>query len=479
MAELVTIPKFQLTSTQEQVFKRFKLFIQSDERSIFILKGYAGTGKTTLIRHFIKELKEQDKSYCLMASTGRAAKILTNITKVQASTIHSIIYSFKDFNQDLEEIVKQEKETGIDKTGQLYLTFELSPVVNSNQKVYIIDESSMISDAIDPEATQALFGSGKLLTDLMTYDPNGKFVFVGDECQLPPIVEDISPALHTWYFREHFNLDATETYLSEIVRQAEGNTIIAASQRIRELYANPPKVRWGKLPLKNYADIYVHSELQSMINTYIRQIKDGDYNKATFITSANYKCNQLNHQIRESLNRSETLQVGDLLLVTQNNIISGFMNGDMVVVEQIRNIRYQKAGLSFLMIEVRDLATNRRFSQFIIEDILYGNAPNLSQQQQQALFIDFYIRMREIGIKQKDPAFRDKLNSDPYLNALRCVFGYTLTCHKAQGGEWPEVYVDFPRNITFEPTPAKFQWAYTAITRAKEKLHLVNDFFIE
>lgn len=479
MAEIVTISKFQLTSTQDQVFKRFKLFIQSNERKIFILKGYAGTGKTTLIKYFIDELAKQNKVYSLVASTGRAAKILANITRTKASTIHSVIYSFKDFNQDLEEIVKQEEKTGIDKTGQLYLTFELSPVINSSQKVYIIDEASMISDAIDPEATQALFGSGKLLTDLMTYDPNGKFVFVGDECQLPPIGQDISPALHTWYFNEHFNLEATETSLSEIVRQEEGNTIIAASQRIRELYANPPKVKWGKLPLKNYADIYVHSELQSMINTYIRQIKDGDYNKATFITSSNYKCNQLNHQIRKSLNRSETLQVGDLLLVTQNNIISGFMNGDMIVVEQIRNVRYQKAGLSFLMIEVRDLATNRRFAQFIIEDILYGNAPNLSQPQQQALFIDFYMRMREIGIKQKDPAFRDKLNSDPYLNALRCVFGYTLTCHKAQGGEWDEVYVDFPRNITLEPTPAKFQWVYTAITRAKDKLHLVNDFFIE
>ncbi|OJV38776.1 MAG: helicase [Bacteroidales bacterium 36-12] len=479
MAELITTPKFKLTSTQEQVFKRFKLFIQSNERSIFILKGYAGTGKTTLIRHFIKELKEQDKSYCLMASTGRAAKILTNITKAQASTIHSVIYNFKDFNQDLEEIVRQEDKTGIDKTGQLFLTFELSPITSASQIFYIIDESSMISDEVDPETTQALFGSGKLLSDLMAYDPNGKFIFVGDECQLPPVSQDISPALHAWYFKEHFNLEAIETALTEIVRQAEGNTIIAASQRIREMYANPPKVRWGKLPLKNYADIYVHSDLQKMINAYLSQIRNKNYNKATFIASSNNKCNQLNHQIRKSLSMSDTLQVGDLLLVTQNNIISGFMNGDMVVVEQIKNIRYQKAGLSFLMVEIRDLATDRRFDQLLIEDILYGSTPNLSQQQQQALFIDFYRRMRSKNIKQKDTAFKEKLNTDSYLNALRCVFGYTLTCHKSQGGEWPEVYVDFPRNITLEATPSKYQWVYTAITRAREKLHLVNDFFIE
>lgn len=470
----------ELTLNQKQVFDQFKRFLESSQYNAFILRGYAGTGKTTLLRFFIEEIKNRKIEYKLTASTGRAAKIVTNATKVRATTVHSQIYNFKDFNHDLEEFEKQEKETYKDKSGQLYLSFELVPIndENDNQRIYIIDEASMISDTEDPSANQAMFGSGKLLTDLMSYDKKAKYVFVGDECQLPPLFQDLSPALSAVYLKQVFNINAMDTCLIDIVRQEKSNTIVKASHQLRLLYSDPPKVKWGSLPLGNHQHIKLHSDIVSMINSYISLIKGDRYENAAFITSSNQKCNNINKLIRMSLKRKETLQVGDLLLVTQNNLISGFMNGDMVRVEDVSQIHQNRAQISFLKVSVREISTGRKFSQLIVEDILYGNTTNLTQEQQKGLYIDFFRRMKSKGIKQKDQKFKELLYEDEYLNALRCVFGYAITCHKAQGGEWENVFIDIPRNLTLNAKASDYQWIYTAVTRAKEQLHIVNDFFI-
>ena len=288
------LTNFALTLNQEQVFKRFQLFIEEKEHRVFILNGYAGTGKTTLIRFFIDELSRVGKKYVLMASTGRAAKIVSNATGKKASTVHSVIYKFNDFNQDLEEVVRQEDQYGVDKTGQLYLTFSMVPVnITKDQHFYIIDEACMISDVKDPSAVQAIFGSGRLLTDLLKYDANGKFIFVGDECQLPPVLQDVSPALSSKYLKEVHQIKAIETTLTSIVRQQEDNTIIHASHRIRNLYVNPPELKWGKLPLGNYKDINLHPDMVSMINKYLELIKGYRYERGTFISYSNTKCNNL------------------------------------------------------------------------------------------------------------------------------------------------------------------------------------------
>ncbi len=472
---------FELTSNQKKAFENFRNFISNDQIKVFILKGYAGTGKTTLIRYFIDEITRHDNTqYILMASTGRAAKILTNMTGKKAQTIHSVIYVFNDFNQDLEEVIKTEDEVGVDKTGQLFLTYILTPIKEKKDKqiYYIVDEASMISDTVEENPVQAQFGSGRTLSDLLEYDRGGKFIFVGDECQLPPIGQDLSPALSVEYFEQVLNIRAKESTLTDIVRQQLDNSIILAAQRIRQLCAEPPQVKWGKLPLGNYQHIHLHHDIASMINDYIKLIANHNFEAATLISLSNTKCNNLNKLIRSALGHRNLLQEGDLLLVTQNNSISGLMNGDMVMVEQVKNVRYQRAQLSFLLIEVRELVTGRRFSQYIIEDILYGNAPNLLPGQQKALFIDFYRRMKQKGIKQKTTEFHEQLKSDEFLNALRCVYGYAITCHKAQGGEWDSVFVDIPRNLTLEARSADYQWIYTAVTRARKQLHVVNDFYI-
>lgn len=471
---------FKLTDNQQDIFNHFRKFIQDKTQKVFILNGYAGTGKTTLVRFFIDELREKELNYKLMASTGRAAKILSNATGVSATTVHSVIYSLKGFNQDIEEIARQEDETGVDNTGQLFLNFELK-IIGGNNKgcIYIVDEASMIADVEDKNPTQALFGDGKLLSNLLRYDPNGKFIFVGDECQLPPVGQDISPALSAGYFEDTFNIAATEHKLTQIVRQQADNTIILAAEKLRKLYANPPQVKWGKLPLGNHRHIRLHTDTTSMINDYLKTIMGRNYEKSTFISPTNNKCYDSNILVRQSLGFKPTLQVGDLLLVTQNNSLSGLLNGDLVVVEQIKDVRYQKGTLSFLQVEVRELATNKRVTQLMIENILYGRTPNLSQAEQKSLFIDFFRRMKDKGIKPKDPLFKERLSDDMFLNALRCVFGYTLTCHKAQGGEWNEVFIDIARNLTYNAKAAAYQWAYTAVTRAKEQLHVVDDFFID
>lgn len=473
--------KIILTENQQEVFDKFKYFIKNDKQKVFILNGYAGTGKTTLISFFIDELRSQELKFELMASTGRAAKILTNATNTLATTVHSVIYTLRGFNQDIEEVARRQEESGgVDKTGQLYLNFELKLKFPADgQYYYIVDEASMIADVEDKNPTQARFGDGKLLSNLLKYDPDGKFIFVGDECQLPPVDQEISPALSPKYFKEQFNIDAVDCKLTQIMRQQADNTIIQAAQQLRNLYANPPKVKWGMLPLGGYEHIHLHSDVTSMINSYLEAISGRDYEKSTFISPTNVKCYESNKMVRKSLGFIGLLQSGDLLLVTQNNLISGLLNGDLVVVEQVANSRYQRAGLTFIQVEVRELATDRRVSQLMIEDILYGRKPNLTQAEQKDLFVDFFIRMKKNGIEKNDPPFNDRLADDIYLNALRCVFGYTLTCHKAQGGEWNEVFVDIARNLTLDATPAAYQWAYTAVTRAKEQLHIVDDFYIE
>lgn len=169
--------------------------------------------------------------------------------------------------------------------------------------------------------------------------------------------------------------------------------------------------------------------------------------------------------------------IGELLLITQNNGLSNLMNGDLVKVRQLGN-RIQRAALTFLEVEVEELFSKRVVKQLLIEDILYSPAPNLKQNDQQALFIDYFYRMKALGIHYRSNEFKKRMINDPYLNAIRAVFGYALTCHKAQGGEWSDVYLDIPRRISHETKSSDYQWLYTATTRATNQLHIVDDFFI-
>ena len=476
--------EIELTPGQQHAFDLFKQFVESDKK-VFILKGYAGTGKTTLVNTLVKELRERNETFRLLASTGRAAKVMRDKTGRVASTIHSAIYTFSDLNQDLDELFKEEKEPPrMDNTGQLLLNFVFEEIKDPDYTrcFYIVDEASMIGDKEDKNPTQALFGSGKLLHDLLRYDPKGKYIFVGDNCQLPPVGEAVSPALSKEYIQSVFNIECMDAELNQIVRQASGNDIVRAAQKIRNLYNDPPHNPfsvWYKFPLRGHQDVKICTSQAELLERYIDDIKAHGYEYATMICMSNRTSIKLSKLIRPSLGMlSTTICVNDLLLVTQNNLLSGLMNGDLVRVTQVKGSR-QRAGLTFQIVEMEEIVTKQRVSQLIITDIVYSDGINLTQQQQKQLYLDYFFRMKEQGIKQKSAAFKDGMYKDPYLNALRATFGYVITCHKSQGGEWKKVYLDIPKILARETGRAEYQWLYTAITRATDKLFIAEDFFLK
>lgn len=473
--------KVVLTQGQRNAFTSMKSFLDDDRKKVFILKGYAGTGKTTLMKRLIAEMQKRDLSFSLLASTGRAAKILANITSCEAKTIHSEIYKFSDLNQDLEKVVEKREKMLVDSTGQLLLNFELTPKEcdeTSRRHFYIIDEASMISDSIDKNATQALFGSGKLLTDLFKYDERGKFIFVGDECQLPPVSQNMSPALSSSYIENTFGYMCSGYELTEVVRQTAEVDIVRSAHQMRKLFYHPQPWKWAKFPLRGYKDIHILGSQATLIREYINRVKESDYNDATLICFSNKQCDITTQLLRPSFGHySHALEKGDLLLITQNNLISGLMNGDLGVIEEIRG-QERRAGLTFIDVSIQELFTKRVYSQFMIAEVLYGNQTNLTQSQQKELFIDFYYRMKDKNIKQGSSPFNQCMMNDPYLNALRAVFGYALTCHKSQGGEWDYVYLDIPKQVPALEKPYVYQWVYTAMTRAKKGLYIVDDFWV-
>ncbi len=470
-----------LKKEQQYAFDRMVEFIRDNNAKVFILKGYAGTGKTTMMKVLVEELSRRNLPYSLLASTGRAAKILSNVTNRPAQTIHGEIYKYQGLSEDLDRVVRERERTGVDSTGQILIKFDFEQITREDTNVwyYIVDEASMVSDTEDKTATQAVFGNGRLLQDLLNYDAVGKFIFVGDACQLPPIQQKLSPALSASYFRDVFNIQAEEVELTEIIRQEAGNDLLFASQRLRKLYFNPPSIKWAKFPFRGYKNIHLANSQVDLLQGYVDDVKKNGFNYATLLCQSNRQCDTLTRFLRPAFGiTSPQLSPGDLLLVTQNNNISNLMNGDLVVVKSIE-IKEKRAGLTFLKVSVEELFTKKVNSQLLIADILYGNQTNLSQPQQKELFIDFFIRMKQKKIGQKHPLFKKMLLDDPYLNALRAVFGYALTCHKAQGGEWNHVYLDIPRSFPLTEKPYVYQWVYTAITRAKEELYTINDFWVE
>lgn len=495
-------PNITLNASQENALKLMKEFVESSADRCFILTGYAGTGKTTLMRFFIEHLKNKDIRFVLLSTTGRAAKILANYTNNAAGTIHSMIYSYKGLNKDLSDV--NAEEVSADSVGQLYINFEPTSIqyvdVDDDATIYIIDESSMISDTKTVNITQAKFGSGKLLTELLNYDtrPSSKFLFVGDPCQLPPIEGKISPALDEDYIANTFGYGVKSASLTQVMRQKGDNTIIAAADKVRILWKNAPLDKnhygenkvWGRLPFKAYPDFCFYDNLNDMINEYIGVIKSQGYNESVFICQSNQLANKISQEVRQQLNFNSVLQPGDLLMVQQNQFTTGLMNGDMVEVvscnpTRTKTIKYKdyngyRSELLFREITVKELFTQKTYTTLTIETILTSGNNNLDSYQQTGLFLDFVLRMKKQNITQKkDPEmFYEKMKDDPFLNAMRCSYGYAVTCHKSQGGEWNKVFVAFVRRNNFlNPTKDIYQWIYTAITRAKQKVGFVNDFF--
>ncbi len=469
----------KLTPQQLQAMDRLRAFVRNDDEHIFILKGYAGTGKTTLIGRLIEYLREETNLQpVLLATTGRAAKVLSDKTGAKATTIHSCIYAFSKVDGQAAD----GEDPWDSASGQLFLDFALKmPDPDQDQRsCYIVDEASMITHELTTKAHTAKFGSGSLLDDFLHYTQDQKVIFVGDPCQLPPIAKNpFSSALDAAFLQARYQRTTADLELTHIIRQQGESEILRLAEKFRqgvvlEFFEKYPQVPF---PAGNQAHLYPSEN--ELITDYLRILKKKDgFRQATMLAYANAQVNKLNRFFRGELFSGSRLQEGDLLMVVQNSYLVDLVNGDQVVVTRIRE-RTTKAGFTFLEVALRSLHDDRVHQTLLIEDLLYNDSPSLSNEDAKKLLIDFDRRTRQKGIGRNSEAYRDRMRTDPYLNALRAKFGYALTCHKAQGGEWEHVYLNIFKSVYGWPRPQLYRWFYTAITRARDHLHLNDGWWIE
>ena len=476
----------RLNGEQAEALDAITAFVRDDTLDAFILRGSAGTGKTTLIAKLAASLATVKIPCMALAPTGRAARILGNKLHAIASgsgcaskTIHSEIYSLKQVE------VNEEAETAND--PGLRMIFPLrqdEPTVS----LYIVDETSMVGDK---ESRQDLvrFGSGRLLADLVAFsrskrpgrtnDQLAKLLFVGDAVQLPPVGENFSPALSGKYLKDEFGLRVGVFELNTVMRQAEGSSILDHATKLRDAVITG---RFNEFAL----DVSQPDLQKSDATLAIERIMEGLRNKEpnVAVVQSNAAALDYNRNIRQRLwgDADLPVQLGDILLVNKNSPTHFLNNGDLVKVTRVgkaEHIPVPIRGGYRPQLRFRDVTVAFRAGDgevihqqcFLLENLLDSRERELPPVETRALLVHF--RTRHPALHPKSDAFRLALKDDPYFNALQVKYGYAMTCHKAQGGEWDTAIVDFAatggtRNEAF------FRWAYTAITRAKKTLVVVN-----
>ena len=541
----------QLTAHQQEALRRIKDFLDHSNDDVFVLKGYAGTGKTTLINYILDELGKRNKDYKLAAPTGRAVRVLSeklNMKKAAypffllvqdgllvdtapldefmaetINTVHGHIYTPLGVNYNDEETKVSDTERNLFNASLLDFIDNIRAHKNiiipdnirrklkedhNNYKLFfgilqydqsivvIVDEASMIADHSQQEETsQAIFGTGRLLSDLFTAFPKGRFIFIGDDAQLPPVGSSHSVALDARYMEEEHGKSVQTYEMTEIVRAYRHNDIIKAATMLR-LQINDRK-KPPKFYLAGLQNL-VHLPIQRNLEVYLQKIdnalKHHGLEKGLFqalrqnilITLTNKKVHAFNRFIRQHIFGANTpeLQLYDILMVTQNQVTSDLNNGDFVQVIAL-GPQTRKADLHFREIKVRRLSDDRSFSTLIIEDILGSDYSNISHVQYKELMRDLIIRLAQAGkFKNKNDEERQQIimeatKDDPYINALRAIHGYTVTCHKAQGGEWDEVHILIDKIIYGNSFRRPYNWVYTALTRAKHYAYISSEAKVE
>lgn len=487
---------FILTQSQQSAVDAFRSFLK-DDAQVFILKGAAGTGKTTLVSEFLKVLDKERRFYELMAPTGRAAYILGRKTDGPSGTIHHFIYLLTD-----QKSISQNKEEEDD--GGLHLKFNLKVNTDPLQTVYIVDESSMISDSFSENETFS-FGSGCLLSDLFEFARGRKIVLVGDYAQLPPVGMNFSPALDKEYIENKFDCEVREVMLREVMRQADGSVMLSNATRIRDSIERKTFIEFR---LEEGNDSV--AENIDLLSPYYQLSSTTPPVKAAVIAYSNKQALDYNLAIRRHYygEGAPRLQRGDLLMVCRNWYSDEYelFNGNIVRVDacqpdnevirrQVRvklgKDRIESVDLRFRIVTIRFAASDKAVSLnvMLLDNFLDDPSGRVGGLLSRALIVDFNNRLPE-PIKSRLPEIRrllrsnskltveqqelcddyiEKLSHDPYYNSLICKYGYAMTCHKAQGGEWENVFVDMDR---FGGTANEdyFRWAYTALTRASKKI---------
>lgn len=446
------------TEQQKEVFSLLEKFLPAVEGDeCFVLKGYAGTGKTTLISALVKVLPQIKLKSVLLAPTGRAAKVISNYSGRKAFTIHKKIYRKK---------VAASPE----------MNFVLGENIMENT-LFIVDEASMISDQLHDYSRQSL------LKDLISYVYNGKnckLMLVGDTAQLPPVGSLMSPALDQKILTEQYRLHVFSYELNDVVRQEKQSGILFNATQLRELIRKK-KQTFPQFKIKEYKDIFRMTGERLVEGLSYAYDKYGMENSIV-ICRSNKSANAYNQNIRNRiLYREEEITGGDHIMVVRNNYFwlkpednSGdfIANGDIARIRKVRRLEEQH-GLRFadVVIELLDYPDEEPLSCKVLLDTLYSETPSLSGAESkrfyEAVLQDYsHIENQKLRIEE--------LKKDPYYNALQIKFAFAVTCHKAQGGQWPAVFID-QGYLTDEMLNTEFlRWLYTGVTRSTRELFLVN-----
>lgn len=458
---------FDPTKDQEALLSIFSDFIPwQNERDVLLVKGYAGTGKTSMIGIFIRTVNELKQKTVLLAPTGRAAKVLSSISGVPATTIHKRIYRQK---------------TSKDAFGD----FRLDRNLESNT-YFIVDEASMISDR---GTENSFFGSGNLLEDLINYvynERNCKLILVGDTAQLPPVNLPLSSAMNE-RFLEGCYLNVISHELKEVVRQEKDSGILSNATRLRKLISEE-EVNQPQFTLTGFTDISRiagNEILDNINNAYNKYGKD----ETIIVCRSNKIANKYNQGIRaQILFREEEVAAGDYLMVVKNNYhwlsendATPFIaNGDIVRVKRVKKFQdlygFRFAEADLIMPDYNNLEITVK----ILLDTIYTETPALTAEDNKKLY--YTIAEEEYGDITQLKKRNEKVREDPFFNALQVKFAYAVTCHKSQGGQWSAVFVDQSYFREEMLTKDYLRWLYTAFTRATEKVYLVNfgdEFFEE
>jgi exodeoxyribonuclease-5 len=452
------------THGQKIVLEKIALFLTDswkEPNSLFILKGYAGTGKTTIVSSLVNVLPKLQRKSSLMAPTGRAAKVLAAYAQKPANTIHRKIY-----------FARTTKE------GVIALTLQKNL---HKHTLFIVDEASMIQHSSMSE--NSLFGSRNLLDDLFEYVFNGegcRMMFIGDTAQLPPVGVEHSPALDLEYLRKAFNLLIDSHELTEVVRQEKHSGILMNATAVRNQIM---RHEWG-LPLFSINDAHVDviringSELEDALNS---AFSGSDKENNVVVCRSNKRANIFNKEIRKRiLFLEEEINTGDFMMVVKNNYFwlpegssAGFIaNGDIIELLRIRKIE-EIYGFRFADVTIRfiDYPEEKDMDIKILLDTLSSESPALSSAENNRLFQEV---MKDYEEHSSRRGRIEKVKSNPYFNALQVKFSYALTCHKTQGGQWDTVFVDQGYLNEKMMNLEYLRWLYTALTRATKRLYLVN-----
>lgn len=449
---------FPFTNDQSLAINSIIEFLYSGrENEVFLLRGYAGTGKSSLIGSLVRTMSDFRQKTVLLAPTGRAAKVFSGYAAQQAFTIHKKIYRQQKFTEGTPH-------------------FGLSENLHKHT-LFIVDEASMINNE---SSDFSIFGTGRLLDDLIEYVYAGegcRMMLIGDNAQLPPVKQETSPALDREMLQS-YSLQVQESTLTEIVRQAEESGILTNATGLRDALRFQATHDYPQLQVNGFGDVVRITGMELIDEISDAYRRDG-VEETIVISRSNKRVNAYNNGIRNRvLYREEELSSGDILMITKNNYfwveefdhLDYLANGEFVEVSRIRG-EQEMYGFRFCNALLYHRDYDIEFEAMINLDVLHTEVPGLTREQNDQLFSNTIEDYSHVPTKRQR---YKEVKSNRYFNALQVKYGYAVTCHKAQGGEWKNVFLDLGYIQKANLGDNFYRWLYTSITRSTKKLYLVN-----